>query len=234
MFFKRSLEDRVEKAKTSEKELNKLIEEYKPFIASTAQKRVGRYLRYGYDDELTIGMLAFKEAIESYDREKGKFLTFAKQVINLRLIDFYRKNKKARNEILLNEDEENEINYRIQEKKAINKFEDREKNISRKSEILEFKKELSEWGIKFEDLVSCSPKHKRLRKLYNEISNLIIENDEILQKLIRTRRLPIKEIQSLKKVHRKKLERGRIYIIALVIVLNGNYIFIKEYIKGGE
>lgn len=77
MFFKSSLEDRVEKAKKNTDEMNKLIEEYKPFIASTIQKRTGRFLEYGRDDELTIGMLAFKESIESFNKNKGKFLSFA-------------------------------------------------------------------------------------------------------------------------------------------------------------
>ncbi len=94
MFFRRSLEERVEKAKKNKEELNKLIEIYKPFIASTMQKKTGRFLQYGYDDELTIGMMAFKEAIDSYDKNKGKFLNFAKMVINLRCIDYYRKNEK--------------------------------------------------------------------------------------------------------------------------------------------
>ncbi|NYC94378.1 sigma factor [Clostridium acetobutylicum] len=76
MLFNRSLEDRIQKAKESKEELNRLIQEYKPFIASLLQKKTGKYLQYGYDDELSIGMIAFEEAVESYDRNKGKFLSF--------------------------------------------------------------------------------------------------------------------------------------------------------------
>lgn len=234
MFFRRKLEDRVENAKKDKDELNKLIEEYKPFIASTAQKRVGRYLNYGQDDELTIGMLAFKEAIEGYDREKGKFLTFAKRVIHLRLIDYYRKNKRLNKEILLAEDEEQEISTNIQDKEAIYIFNSIEENKLRKEEILEYKEELMTWGISFEDLVKASPSHKKLRNLYNEIALIIISNPSILEKLTKTKRLPIKDIQDIKKVHRKKIERGRIYIISSVIVLMGDYTYIKEYINGGD
>jgi len=234
MIFKRNLEDRVEDAKKEEEELNKLIDEYKPFIASTAQQRVGRYLRYGQDDELTIGMLAFKEAVEGYDREKGKFLTFAKRVIQLRLIDYYRKNKRINKEILLKEDDEKEISSNIQDKEAIHSFKLIEENRIRKEEILEYKEELLTWGIKFEDLVKASPSHKKLRELYNEIAMIIINNPSIMEKLNRTKRLPIKDIQDIKKIHRKKLERGRIYIISAVIVLQGDYIYIREYINGGD
>ncbi|EOC99751.1 RNA polymerase sigma-I factor [Caldisalinibacter kiritimatiensis] len=232
MLFKRTLEDRVKKAKKDDKELNKLIEEYKPFIASTVQKKIGRFVKYGQDDELTIGMLAFKEAIESYDKNKGKFLSFAKRVINLRLIDYYRKHVNENNEVYMSQIiQENDDNvYELGASKAIIKHQDKEENEVRKIEILEFKKELDKWGIKFTDLVKSSPKQKRVRDLYKNVAKSIVENEYILNKLLEKKKLPIKEIQNIMSIHRKKLERGRIYIIALVIVLTGDYEYIREYI----
>jgi RNA polymerase sigma factor len=232
MFFRKSLEDRVIKAKKDEDELNRLIEEYKPFIASTVQKKTGRFLRYGYDDELSIGMLAFKEAIDCYDKSKGKFLSFAKQVISLRVIDYYRKHSKVNNEVYISEiNHEDDSNVcEIGIKKAITKYQDKEENEIRKLEIIQYKKELSEWGIDFSSLVSASPKQQNVRELYKKVAKIIVENEYILEILISKKRLPIKEIQKIISVHRKKLERGRIYIIALVIVLIGDYEYIKEYI----
>ncbi|KPU27605.1 RNA polymerase sigma factor SigI [Caloranaerobacter sp. TR13] len=232
MLFRKSLEDRVEKAKKDAEELNNLIKEYKPFIASTIQKKTGKFLKYGYDDELTIGMMAFKEAIESYDRSKGKFLSFAKMVISLRIIDYYRKKEKDKKVILFNEIESNEensnINYSLD--KSITVFRDREENEIRKIEIQEYKKELNDWGIDFYDLVKESPKQDKVRKLYKEIAKKIVEDTTVLQSLLSTRRLPIKEIQKIMPIHRKKLERGRKYIIAMVIVLIGDYQYIREYV----
>lgn len=233
MFLWRSLEERVEKAKKNKKELNKLIEIYKPFIASTMQKKTGRFLEYGYDDELTIGMMAFKEAVESYDKGKGKFLNFAKMVITLRSIDYYRKNEKHKEMVCLQGiyEAENEIAYSEIENKAIEKYQGQEENEMRKLEILEYKNELKKWEIEFFELVQASPKQQKLKKFYKEIAQFIVHKSDILNELISTRRLPIKEIQKHKDIHRKKLERGRIYIIALVIVLIGDYEFIREYIE---
>jgi len=232
LFFKKSLEDRVEKAKNDNNELNILIEEYKPFIASTIQKKTGKYVRYGYDDELTIGMMAFKEAIDSYDRNKGKFLSFAKQVISLRMIDFYRKNK-DNNIVYLSsyegDEEEGYIDFTAS--KAIDDYNTKEENEIRKMEILEYKKELQEWGIEFSDLVNNSPKQEKVRELYKKIALLIANNDDLYNDLYRTKRLPIKEIQSQTDIHRKKLERGRIYIISLVVVIKGQYEHLNEYLK---
>ena len=233
MFFKKSLEERVEKAKRNQEELNKLIEEYKPFIASTLQKKTGKYLKYGYDDELTIGMLAFKEAIEAYDKSKGKFLNFAKQVITLRGIDYYRKNQKLKDTVYL------QGNYNIESQdantvimnKAMEEYQHKNINEMRKLEILEYKKELKEWGIEFSELVKVSPKQQKLKKTYKDIAQFIVQDRDMLNKLIDIKRLPLKEIENSIFIHRKKLERGRIYIIALVIAKKGDYELIREYIE---
>ncbi len=231
MFFKSTLEDRIENAKKDDEELNKLIEEYKPFIASTVQKRTRRFLSYGHDDELTIGMMAFKEAIDSYDRSKGKFLSFAKQVINLRMIDYYRKHKKEENVIYLEQvnHEEEDCSYDLGTIKAIEEYRNEEENEARKLEILQYKKELSEWQIEFSDLVKVSPKQDKVRKVYKEIAHKIVSDKQLLDTLLSKKRLPIKEIQNAVHIHRKKLERGRIYIISLVIIMNGDYTYLKEY-----
>ena len=197
MLFKKTLEERVLKAKKDEEELNMLIEEYKPFIASTLQKITGKFLQYGYDDELTIGMMAFKEAIDAYDKGKGKFLNLAKQVITLREIDYYRKYKKLKNTIYLKEDydiEDKETNH-LMLNRAIEEYKCTNLNEMRKSEILEYKKELKEWGIEFVELVKVSPKQQKLKKTYKNIAQLIIQDQDMLNKLISMKRLPIKEIE---------------------------------------
>src|SRR3972149_8425887 len=95
MFFKKiSLEERVIKSKNSNNELNTLISDFKPFIASVVQKKIGKYLEYGVDDELSVGLSAFMEAVNSFDAKKGTFLSFSRLVINARVIDFLRKKSK--------------------------------------------------------------------------------------------------------------------------------------------
>lgn len=233
MFLKKSLDERVEKAKKNQEELNKLIEEYKPFIASTLQKITGKYLEYGYDDELTIGMMAFKEAIESYDKSKGKFLNFAKQVITLRGIDYYRKNEKLKDKVYLQGTYyiENEDISSVILNRSMEEYQHKNENEMRKLEILEYKKELKKWGIEFLELVQASPKQQKLKKTYKDIAQFIVQDQEILNKLISIKRLPLKEIEKSMPIHRKKLERGRIYIIGLVIVVIGDYGLIREYIE---
>jgi RNA polymerase sigma factor len=90
-----SINERVTYIKDNEIEINGFVEEYKPFIATCVQKATGRYVRYGTDDELSIGLMAFVEAIKAYDLNKGNFLSFSQNIIKRRLIDYYRKEKKT-------------------------------------------------------------------------------------------------------------------------------------------
>lgn len=225
-----SLEDRVEMAKNNRDELNRLIEDYKPFIATIAQHRAGRFLNYGFDDELSIGMMAFQEAVDHYDGLKGKFLTFAKHVIDLRLIDFYRKNRKIQEELQCSSHSQDGCDNGFMDRSQGIQDDYLTENQLRRIELLEYRDELSTWNIPLNSLVKSSPKQNSLRELYKRIAGYILENKELLSILLRTQRLPLKQIEEHFKVQRKKLERGRIYIIALVLAMRGNYEYIQEYI----
>jgi RNA polymerase sigma factor len=224
-----SLEDRVAKAKGDNQELNQLIQDYKPFIASIAQNRAGRYLNYGVDEELSIGMMAFKEAIDHYDQLKGKFLSFAKHVIDVRLIDFYRKNKRINREFNANvELEYSHYEERIDKNQL--QYDALAENQLRKMELIAYRDELADWDISMEQLIKVSPKQRTLRETYKNIAGLVLGDECLLDILMQTKRLPLKQIEEQFDIHRKKLERGRIYIIALIIALKGSYEFIQEYI----
>jgi RNA polymerase sigma factor len=186
------------------------------------QKKVGRYLEYGADDELSVGLSAFMEAVNSFDVKKGTFISFSRLVINARVIDFLRKKSKIRT-ISIDEDfrDENEVST-VLDKKSMEKYTLASEEDNRKLEVIEYASLLKNWNISFDELVRISPKKDTLRRDYKNAARAIIDNDNILNELMRTKRLPIGEIEKILKIHRKKLERGRIYIIAIVLaILNG-------------
>ena len=59
--------------------VNELIEKHMPFIIKSISDVTGRYVSCENDEELSVGMMGFHEAIERYDNEKGHFLSFAKR-----------------------------------------------------------------------------------------------------------------------------------------------------------
>lgn len=210
--------------------LNSLIEKYQPFIFETTYK-IEREFNYNKGELSTIGMMAFKEAIEKYDSNRGNFFSYAKLVIKSRAIDYLRKNKKViTNEKLIIYDSEQNENIMVLEKNTIEQYNEISINESRKLEIEEIKKYLKDFEIKFEELILISPKKKKLRNLYIEIAKYISENEYIINKIFGNKRLPIKELCFEFKNQRKKIERGRKYIIFLTIVLTGDFPLMRSYI----
>ena len=85
-------------AKTDEQALNNLIEAQKPWILRVCSDVTHRYITDS-DDEWSTALLAFHEAVQSYDESKGTFLAFASVVIRRRLLDDIRSQWRHKGEI---------------------------------------------------------------------------------------------------------------------------------------
>lgn len=219
--------------KNDKERINELIIRYKPFIFDTLYS-LEKEFNINPDDFLTVGMLAFKEAIEKYAPDKGSFLSFAKLVIRSRTIDYIRKTlKKQKNEeLILSDDDYKKVSY-INEKTSLDYYDIKSQNEYRKLEIMELKKILSNWEMTMDEMVENSPRKKSLRKLYINIAKEVSENNDLLKNLFETKRLPIKQICEMFKVNRKKIERGRKYIIFLILIMSGDYPYVKSYLEMG-
>jgi len=234
VFRRQSLEDRVIEIRNDNDRVGWLISEFKPFIASVAQKRAGKFLEYGVDDELSVGLSAFKEAMDSYDKKRGKFLSFARLVINMRLIDYYRKqSKKGKGKNLSLDDDDDPVSGLI-DSISMEQYRVNDENDKRIIEIMEYRTELRKWGITLEQLAEISPRQEALREQYKEVAREIVKHSFMLRELMKTKRLPLKELGEIMTVHRKKLERGRIYIIAMVLAMVGNLSYVDIHRGGGR
>jgi len=222
-----TLEERVISSRKDPQKKDLLIKQFKPFIASIIQKRLGKFLAYGVDDELSIGLLAFDEAINSYNINKGRFLSFSRLVITNRIIDYYRKQSRQSYATSSYDDAEDDTTSSLIDKKSVEQFTLQSELEDKKFEIIEYSHALSQWGIDFGELERISPKQDNLRAEYINCAKMIVKDKNILDELMRTRRLPIKNITKIIPLHRKKIERGRIYIIALVIAIMKKYSFIE-------
>ncbi|MCX7748419.1 MAG: RNA polymerase sigma-I factor [Clostridia bacterium] len=230
-----SINERVVTIKDDEEQINRFIEEYKPFIASCVESFSGRFVRYGEDDELSIALIAFVEAIKSYDSNKGNFLSFARNVMKRRLIDYYRKEKKHNHTISIHEyvggEEDDEID--LSAGQAVDQFSKEVVSEYRRLELQELKKEISEYGISFMDLTEVSPKQTKTRKQYKDVILFLLSQNDLIKYIKTKKSLPIAEIEKFTGVPRKTIERARKYIIAVVIVMTGDYQYVKSYIDWG-
>ena len=67
------------------KDINTLINKYMAFIIKTVSSVTGRYVCIDNDEEFSIGLLAFKEAVDKYSDDRGAFPSFARLVISSRI-----------------------------------------------------------------------------------------------------------------------------------------------------
>lgn len=230
--YMESLNERVKRIQGDKEEIGRLIEEYKPFIASCAEKQAGRYLRYGEDDELSIALLAFYEAVGSYNSLKGSYLSFANHVIKRRIIDYYRKEQRRVKVVPLREyigDSDEEEDHGIDEAAA--QYSADEENKARALEIKELKTQLAEWGITFDNLVEASPGQERTREMCSRIVRFLLGRPELIEQIMSRKVLPLSIIQNSLDLTPKKLEKHRKYIIAALLIYMGDYPYLREYIN---
>ena len=84
-----SIVSQVYAAKTDPETADMFIQQYMGFIRSETVKFIRTAPEDGHEDELSIAMLAFYEAILAYEKGRGAFLPYAARSIKNRLIDHY-------------------------------------------------------------------------------------------------------------------------------------------------
>lgn len=223
------ISQRVRSAKENPEELNILLKDYTPFIRSVLSDHQRQFTEGQVDDLLTTGMLAFQEAVMAYDENKGNFLSFARRIIALCAIDQYRK-ENSRDVALKLQDEQEEKDHPAIVQASVDIHEKAVKGQDRKEDILRFQAELSQWGIDMTELEKKSPRKKDLRKVYKQAAKALVADAHLLEEMKETQKLPLAQIALRTGIHRKKLERGRIYIVALVLICSGDYDTLQEWI----
>lgn len=214
------LEDSIDK-----KDINVLIKEYMPLIIKTITSITNRYVAVENDDEFSIGLIAFKEAVDKYEDNRGSFSSFAKLVISSRIKNHLIKENKFNNVESIEQLNDTGINIDDFHHTPI------ESSDELAIEIDKLKEEINKFGFSFEDLVEESPKHEDTRKRAIDISKGV--NDEVLLKefMYEKKRLPIKQISLRFSVTEKIIKRSKRFIISVVIILDKNFRNLKLWIR---
>ncbi|WP_442599259.1 RNA polymerase sigma factor SigI [Neobacillus sp. D3-1R] len=215
--------------------LNETIDSYKPFVAKTVSSVCKRYIHES-DDEFSIGLIAFHEAIQKYSPDRGSsLLSFAEVMIKRRVIDYIRKHSKNQSisiDFTSQNHDDDSPSLAIENEISIVDYQKKNETELRKHEILQFQQILKEYDLSFQDLVEQSPKHADARKNAMEIAKLLVDDQELRTYLLEKKRLPIKQLEDIVQVSRKTIERNRKYIMAISLILINDYVYLKDYIKG--
>ncbi|RKQ18868.1 RNA polymerase sigma-I factor [Oceanobacillus bengalensis] len=211
-----------------------LLRMYQPFIAKSISEVCKRYIDPKTDDEFSIGLSAFNDAILSFSPDKGcSFLAFANIVIKRKIIDYIRSNAKyplmmSLDEKLDNEQIESSTEIRISKER----YQEKEYTIRLREEIMQYKVILSEYNLSLEMLTNVSPKHRDARDSAVRVARVLVEDGALRSHVVMKKKLPMKDLKHRVEVSKKTLERNRKYILAMFIVLNEEFIYLKDYLKG--
>lgn len=233
------IKEKIINAKQNEEAFAQLAEEYKAWILKTASNVTNRYISDS-DDEWSIALMAFNEAVQSYDESKGSFSALAAVVIKRRILDWLRGEARRSNETsvspeafegALDPEESSAAEFAVQEHMAEeamqNSKEDRA--AAARAEIEEMQAVLKEYGFSFFDLAECSPRAEKTKKACGLAVRTLIASVAMMALMRLKKLLPIKELSEASGVVRKILERHRKYIIAAAEILDGDYPILASY-----
>ena len=213
-------------ARNDEILLNNFIESNRHFILASAYRAVGHFVTES-DDEYSIALMAFHEAVTSYDETKGIFHSFAALVIKRRLYDYMRSNARFSEEISV---DPGAMSFEMEEEHPQKSL---QMEIRRKEAELarQNTSAIPGDGFSFFDLAQCSPRADKTKKACAEAVAYMLEHDDLIRKMRAKRILPVKELKEDAGISRKILERHRRYIIAAIEILNGEYPLLAEYMS---
>lgn len=187
----------------------KLIEHYRPFILNETQRICRRPLQWGRDDELSIALIAFNEAIDAYrDGGGSTFNSFCSLVIKRRLVDYFRREKK-------------QDDIPDSDKLAVKAtFDEDWERSEREAEIEKYDRILNDFNLNFKVVAERQPTHKRTRKILRRVAKILAGDREMMNYLRSSGNLPKSRLCEQAGVTPRILERGRIYVIALALLLS--------------
>ncbi len=220
---------RVQLAKKDSHEADALIADYMPFIKSETAKFLKRSPEQT-DDELSIAMFAFYEAIRNYSRLRGSFLKLAALQIRNRLIDHYRREKRNTGNISLDAGDEEHTGLLDTISDEHNDYEENELRNATRHEIEELSAQMKDFGLSMSDIAESSPKQNRSIASCSAAIRFARCNPELLDEFLASKRVPLAKLAKGASVDRKSLERHRDYLAGVLLICTNGYEILRGHI----
>ncbi len=205
----------VQRARRDARQRERLIAQHRDFVARVASLYARRKLDWRNDDELSVALMAFDEAIDTYDPARGEFHAFAGLVIRRRLADHFRREQRAPRPWATGEG----VEPAEDAGRAWEAYQAQQEVLERADELERYRSALAEYGLSLRELAAASPKHRDTKATLVRVARFLAADPALREQLERTRRLPLRALCKKARVSRKVLESGRKYVIGLAIIL---------------
>lgn len=232
----------IRQAQSSPDAADQLIKQYLPFIKTETAKFIKRIPIEGQDDELSIAMFAFYEAIIAYKPEKGAFLVLASTNIHHRLIDYCRQEQRHTGTISLElpvSDDSDSRTLMDQLDSGRDDIAEMTNLSAAQTEIQAFSQDLMSFGLSLTDIAESCPKQERTLNACLKALEYARQNPGLLEQMVQSKKLPIAQLASGAGIEKKTLERHRKYMVAILLAYTNGFEIIRGHLhqmkqKGGN
>ena len=224
----------VTRARQDSRFLERFLEESQPFILQTAARHAGFPVTRS-DDEFSVALLAFYEAVRTYDAQAGPFAAWARLVIGRRLTDHYRAARRFSAEVPLAPQVfdgavQTDSTDCAMQQAVVEKMTSAAPSAAA-DEIEAANALFAQYGFCFYALGKCSPKADKTRRTCAAAVSSLLHTELLLRQLEHTHSLPIQALARQSGVNKKVIERHRKYIIAAALLLRGDFPALSGYLQ---
>ena len=193
------------RAKEDEPFLERFIEAHEGFILRTASRHAGHTVTRS-DDEYSVALMAFYEAVKGYDPAGGPFGAYASLVIGRSLAP----------QTFDGTIEEDAADAGVQ--LAVVEKLGEMRTVCAAEEIESADEQFAKYGFSFYDLASCSPKSDKTRRGCGMAAAALSRSSVLAASLRRTHELPVRALAKESGVSARLIERHRNYIVAAATI----------------
>ena len=224
---------RAVEAGRDEASLDRFVTENKKFILRCASRTCKRFINES-DEEFEVALVAFVEAVNTFDPKAGGFTAFAQLVIRRRLTDYFARKYRRKNEVLMGDamtwDEASPDSGVVSEVQQAIAARSLGPEHTVKDEIEAMSGILKGYGFSFFDIAEASPRSKKTRGYCARAVNWMLDLPARIAKMRQRRSLPVAELSVACEISHKVVDRHRRYIIAATEILDGDFPQLAEYL----
>lgn len=214
--------------------LERFIEAHEAFVLRCASRHAGFAVTRS-DDEYSVALLAFYEAVKGYDPASGPFGAYASLVIGRRLADHYRAQHRFDAEVSLAPQafdgtvDRDSADAAIQQ--AVAEQMSEAAPVSAKGEIEAANTVFHRYGFAFYDLASSAPRTEKTRRSCAAAVGTLLHSPVLFASMQGAHSLPVKALAQQSGVSARTLIRHRDYIVAAALLLDGDYPILCTYLQ---
>ena len=216
MYNEPTIVERVYAAKGDALACDMLARDYISFIEDETANALNCDVAEIRDDEMSIAMFAFHEAVETYERERGTFMGYAAYTIGRKLDEQERRQRWHRGFDFVEEEGAQAIKQ------------------AAKDEIVKLTALLKEYGLNFSDIADNCPKQERALEACRIALKYAMDRPQLMEELKQSKRLPLARICEGTGIDRRVLDRFNKYILAMILVYSSDCDNIKRYLRMGQ